>query len=347
MTQQTSDGTDGVSRRKFLVGAGTAGMLGIAGCTTNPGASSGNSGGSGGGNGSSGNGSSGGSGENLSGEVIVKGSSTVYPVSAAIAEEYMTNHDVNVSVDSTGSGGGFQNHFCPGNADINGASRAIKDSEVQLCSDNGVEPVEFQIASDALTVAVNNEADWVDCLSFDQLAQIWKPDGAQTWSDINSDWPDEEFELYGPASSSGTFDWFIENVIGEDGSLRSDYEPTENDNRIIQGIQGSEYAMGFFGFAYYEENRENVKAVQIKENADGNCVEPSIENAKSGDYPMARPLFIYAAQSSLEEKQQVYSFMEYYLNQAETDLVSEIGYVPTSTELRDENLSKLEEYSGN
>ncbi|WP_224334400.1 PstS family phosphate ABC transporter substrate-binding protein [Haloprofundus halobius] len=344
MTRQTSDGTDSVSRRKFLVGAGSAGVVGLAGCTTNPGASSGGSGGSGD-NGSSGNDSEGGSSGDLSGEVIVKGSSTVYPVSEAMAEEFMTEHDVNVSVDSTGSGGGFQNHFCPGNADINGASRPIKESEKELCSENDVEPVEFQVASDALTVAVNNKADWVDCLSFDQLAQIWQPDGAETWSDINSEWPDEEFDLYGPASSSGTFDWFIENVIGEEGSLRSDYEPTEDDNRIIQGIEGSEYAMGFFGYAYYEENRDNVKAVQIKKNEDGNCTKPSIENAKSGDYPMARPLFIYAAQSSLEEKEQVYAFVEYYLEQAETDIVSQIGYVPSSAELRDENLSKLEEYS--
>ncbi|SEO27857.1 phosphate ABC transporter substrate-binding protein, PhoT family [Halogranum amylolyticum] len=344
MTRQTSDAKDGVSRRKFLAGAGTAGVMGIAGCTSNPGASSGDGGS---GNGSSGNGSAGGSSGNLSGQVVVKGSSTVYPVSSAIAEEFMKEHEVNVSVDSTGTGGGFQNHFCPGNADINGASRPIQDSEKQLCSDNDVKPIEFQVASDALTVAVNNEADWVDCLSFDQLAQIWKPDGAQMWSDINSEWPDKEFELYGPASSSGTFDWFIENVIGEDGSLRSDYEPTENDNRIIQGIEGSQYAMGFFGFAYYQENSDSVKAVKIKENADGNCVEPTIENAKSGDYPMTRPLFVYAAQSSLEEKQQVYAFMEYYLNQAETDIVSSIGYVPSSTKLRDENLNKLKQYSGN
>ncbi|WP_117594758.1 PstS family phosphate ABC transporter substrate-binding protein [Haloprofundus halophilus] len=342
MTQQTSGERGGVSRRKFLVGAGTAGVVGVAGCTTNPGASSGGSNG----NGSSGDGSGGGGSGDLSGEVIIKGSSTVYPVSEAMAEEFMKEHDVNVSVDSTGSGGGFENHFCPGNADINGASRPIKETEVQSCGDNGVEPVEFQVASDALTVAVNNDADWVDCLSFEQLSQIWRPDGAQKWSDINSDWPDEEFELYGPASSSGTFDWFIDNVIQDADTIRDDYEPTENDNRIIQGIQGSEYAMGFFGYAYYEENRDNVKAVKIKESEDGSCTEPSIENAKSGDYPMARPLFIYAAQSSLEEKEQVYAFTEYYLEQAETDLVSRIGYVPSSAELRDENLSKLEQYSG-
>ncbi|WP_101294505.1 PstS family phosphate ABC transporter substrate-binding protein [Halegenticoccus soli] len=342
MTRKTSQ--DHVSRRKFLIASGAVGAVGLAGCTENTGGDNGGGDNSGGDDSGSGNG-----GEDLSGDVIIKGSSTVYPVSQAMAEEFQKQHsNVNVTVDSTGSGGGFKNHFCPGNADINGASRPIKDSEVEQCSSNDVEPVEFQIAGDALTVAVNKNADWVDCMSFDQLKQIWEPNGAQKWSDVNPEWPDKEFELYGPASSSGTFDWFTENVIGESGAMREDYEPTEDDNTIIQGIQGSETAMGFFGYAYYEENKDAVKALKIKKDDSGTCTAPSLDNAKSGDYPMARPLFIYGAKSSIQEKPQVEAFLEFYLNKAETDLVKKVGYVPSSAEQRDKNLQKLEQAaSGN
>ncbi|WP_129113056.1 PstS family phosphate ABC transporter substrate-binding protein [Halegenticoccus tardaugens] len=339
MTRKTS--TEHVSRRKFLIASGAVGAAGFAGCTSNPGAS-----GEEDGNGS-GNNSGSGSGKDISGEVIVKGSSTVFPVSEAMAEEFMSeNPDVNISVDSTGSGGGFENHFCPGNSDINGASRPIKESEVEHCSENDVNPVEFEIASDALTVIVNNNADWVDCMSFDELKQIWEPNGATTWSDVNSDWPDEEFNLFGPASSSGTFDWFTENVIGESGAMRDDYEPTEEDNNIVRGVRDSEAGMGFMGYAYYEENKDNVKALQIKEDDNGSCTAPSLDAAKEGNYPMARPLFIYASESSLKEKPQVYEFTRYYLEQSETDIVKDIGYVPSSADNRDKNLETLKEYEG-
>lgn len=333
MTRKPVQAGPRFSRRQFVIGTGVAGAGLLAGCTQN------SDGGDG--DGDTTDGTTGGSGS-LSGEVVVKGSSTVYPVSLAMAEEFQQAHgSVNVSVDSTGTGGGFQNHFCPGNADINDASRRIKDSETDLCNENGIDPIEFRVASDALTVAVNNEADWVDCLSYDQLAQIWRADGAETWQDLDSSWPDKELKLYGPASTSGTFDWFVANVLGEDARMRSDYEATEDDNRIIQGIQDSEAALGYFGYAYYKENADRVKAVEIKEAADDECVAPSLENAKSGDYPMARPLFIYASEASLAEEQ-VYEFVEFYLTQAETDIVKEIGYVPSSAEQRDANLEKLE-----
>ncbi|MFO7833413.1 MAG: PstS family phosphate ABC transporter substrate-binding protein, partial [Halohasta sp.] len=245
-----------VSRRKFLTGASAVSAVGIAGCTDTGSSEGGLEGDDEGGDGGDG-------GDGLSGEVIVTGSSTVYPVSDEMAQRFMNeNSDVNVTVDSTGSGGGFANNFCPGSSDINGASRPIKDEEVESCDENDIEAVEFQIAGDALTMAVSPDNDWVDSMTFDELAQIWNGDDpAETWADVNSDWPDEEFELYGPDDTSGTFDWFTENVVGEAGNHRSDYEPTEDDNTIVQGISNNEYAIGYFGYAYYQENQDELKAL--------------------------------------------------------------------------------------
>ncbi len=319
---------ESVSRRNVLAAGTSALAITVAGCMSseNPNAS----GGSGGGG----------------GEIVITGSSTVYPVSVAMAEEYQREHDnVSLSVNTTGTGGGFRNHFIPGNADINGASRRITDGEIQAAEENGVNPIEFQIASDALTFAVNPETDWVDCLSYDQLAQIWGPDGPQTWAEVNPEWPDEPFELYGPASTSGTFDWFTENVIGESGSHRTDYEGTERDNLIIQGIEGSQYALGYFGYSYYMENQDSIKALSIRQEEGDECVTPSLENASEGVYPLARPLFIYVAEESLQSSA-VADFVRYYIEKSSSELVSNIGYVPASEELTDENLSTLEEATG-
>jgi phosphate transport system substrate-binding protein len=330
------------SRRKFLVGTGAVGATALAGCIGENGGDSGD------GNQDDTGTTDGSENQDLSGDITVTGSSTVYPISVAMGEEFQKKHSgVSVSVDSTGTGGGFKNHFCPGNSDVNGASRPIKDSEKDSCNSNGVTPKEFHVAGDALTVAVNNDADWIDGMTFDELAQIWGPDGAEKWSDVRDDWPDEEFELYGPASTSGTFDWFTENVVGEAGAHREDYEATEDDNRIISGIEGSKHAMGYLGYAYYKENSERVKAVKIAEEDKSNAVEPTLDNAKSGDYPMARPLFIYPAAKSIKQKDQVYQFLKFYLEKAETDIVKQIGYVPSSQKQRDENLSKLEDIRGN
>jgi phosphate transport system substrate-binding protein len=324
-----------LSRRAFLAGTGATGAAALAGCIGETGGSDGNGDGSG---------ETTEGGQSLSGGITITGSSTVYPISVAMAEEFeKANSGVDISVNSTGSGGGFENHFCPGNSDINGSSRPITEGEQENCSENGVDPREFQIASDALTVVVNQEADWVDGMTFDELAQIWQPDGADRWSDVRDDWPDQALELYGPASTSGTFDWFTEHVVGEAGSHRGDYEATEDDNNIVAGVEGSENAMGYLGFAYYQENSDRVKAVNIAEEDASNAVEPSLDNAKSGDYPMARPLFIYPAAGAIKEKDQVYEFLKFYIEQSETDIVSEIGYVPASADLRDENLDKLEE----
>jgi len=303
-----------VSRRRVLGAAGGAVTLSLAGCL--------------------------GGGDGLTGEVVITGSSTVYPISNAMAEEFKReNPDVTVSVDSTGTGGGFENNFCPGNSDVNGASREITSAEQSNCQNNGVEPIEFQVGGDALTVAVNNENDWVDCVTEEELKQIWQPDGAELWSDVRDEWPDEPFELYGPASTSGTFDWFTENIIGEAGSHRDDYEASEDDNRLIQGIKGSQYTMGYFGYAYYMENQDSIKGLAI--DGGNGCSEPTLENAQAGNYPLARPLYIYVAKESLGNEA-VQEFVRFYIERTDSELVSDIGYVPVDESTRDENLDKLE-----
>ncbi|EMA01397.1 phosphate ABC transporter substrate-binding protein, PhoT family [Haloarcula vallismortis] len=330
----TDSPSSGLSRRRFLTSSGTIGALALAGCTQNTSRD--------GDGGSADSGSDG-----LSGQVIIKGSSTVFPISDAMAEAFMDEHgSVNVTVDSTGSGGGFENWFCPGDSDINGASRPITDAEVEQCSSNDVEPVEFEIAGDALTVAVNNDADWVDCLTFEELRQIWSDEaGVTNWSDVRDEWPDMEIERYGPASTSGTFDYFNGNVVGEDTEHTTEYQPTEEDETIVQGIRDNEGGMGYFGFAYYNSNSEAVKAVEVKAENDDECTPPSLANAKDGSYPLARPLFLYVAESALQTEA-VSEFIRFYLEQAETDVVQDIGYVPSSAEQRDENLEKLDEIAG-
>lgn len=319
------DQSRAVSRRQFLAGVGIVGATALAGCRENPRLSDSTTGG-----------------DSMAGEIVVTGSSTVYPISVAIAEQFDGKYDtVTVSVDSTGTGGGFQNHFCPGNSDINDASRPITGAEREHCANNDVEPFELQVGADALTVVVNPAADWLDCITYEQLREIWKPEGADQWSDVDASWPDENIELYGAASTSGTFDWFSEHVIGEQGRHRQDYEATEDDNRIVQGIAGSEYAMGYFGYRYYEENQDRLKALAIAESADDECTPPSLENAKDGSYPMARPLFIYPDKGSLERRP-VREFLRYYVVAAETDVVTDVGYVPTSVEQRNQNLGTLE-----
>ncbi|WP_209309485.1 phosphate ABC transporter substrate-binding protein PstS family protein [Haloarcula amylovorans] len=329
----------GVSRRSFLAGTGTVGALALAGCTEGPSSSNSNGGGSGGNsNGSSGTSSSG----DLSGEIKITGSSTVYPLSVAIANRFQKQHSgVDISVSPTGSGGGFSNHFCVGNSDFNNASRPISKEEKQLCEENGIEYHEIQVATDAVTVIVNKENDWVDCVTPAQLKQIWKADGASTWSDINSEWPDEPINRFGAADTSGTFDYFKETILGEETSHTSDYEATEKDNLILQGVQQDKSAIGYFGFAYYQGNKDAVKALGI-DNGDG-CVKPSLETAKSGKYkPLSRPLFTYPKKGALAEDH-IAEFARYFVKQsANTDLVSgEVGYVPNTEETMQKQLDEL------
>lgn len=321
--------TGGVSRRKFLSASGAAGVLALAGCTENP-------------DGGNGNGSDGEDGE-LSGTIDIAGSSTVFPLAEAVAAKFKKQHpEVEINISSTGSGGGFSNHFCKGKTDFNNASRPIQPEEKELCEQNGVEWHEIKVATDAVTVVVNNEADWVDCVTVDELKQIWKPDGAQKWSDVRSEWPDEKFDLYGAASTSGTFDYFTEVVVGEEGSHRQDYSATEEDSQIVAGVQGSKYTMGYFGFAYYFQNPDQVKALAV-DNGDGECVKPSLETAKNGSYkPLSRPLFTYPAKSALEQRQ-VAEFARFFVEQSGNEelVANQVGYVPNTQETVNAELEEL------
>jgi len=285
-------------------------------------------------------GQGGGDGEDeLTGSIKVAGSSTVYPVTVAVAEEFSKMYPhVEIPVQSTGTGGGFKNFFIPGKTDINDASRAIKDSEVEAARENGIEPIMFQVGIDAITMVMNPEADWVDDMTVEQLAQIWRPDNpAMKWSDVDSSWPSEKIELYGPTSASGTFDFFTEAVVGEEKASRSDYQGTEQDNTIVQAVAGSKYAIGYFGMAYYLENKSKLKALKV------NGVGPSIDTAKTGIYsPLSRPLFIYVSSKSLA-RPEIQAFLRFYIEQTSTELVREIGYVPMTEADMKKNLQKLEE----
>lgn len=275
----------------------------------------------------------------LTGSVKIAGSSTVYPISVAVAEEFNRIHPrVEVPIQSTGTGGGFKNFFVTGKTDINDASRPIKDSEIEAAAANGIEAIEFQVAIDAITIVVSPENDWVSDISVDQLAQIWRPeDPAMLWSDVDPSWPAEPFELYGPTSASGTFDYFTDEIVGEEGASRSDYQGTEQDNTIVQAVDGSPYALGYFGLAYYLENQTKVKALKVE------GVAPRIETAKGGQYvPLSRPIFIYVSKVSLK-RPEVQEFLRFYIKQTSTDLIKEIGYVPLTQEEMQSNLDRLED----
>ena len=275
----------------------------------------------------------------LSGEIIIDGSSTVFPITEAVAEEFrMVYPDVNIPIGVSGTGGGFKK-FVIKETDINDASRPIKDAEAADAAANGVEYVEFTIAYDGLSVLVNIENDFVDSLTMEELNMIWKPDSTvKTWKDVRPEWPDEEIKLFGAGTDSGTFDYFTEEVNGETGAIRTDFTPSEDDNVLVQGIAGDKYALGFFGYAYYIENTDKLKAVKI-DNGNG-PVEPTFDTIKDGSYaPLSRPLFLYVTKEALAEEH-VRAFITYYLTEGPA-LITEVGYVPLEDARYAEELAKL------
>jgi len=264
--------------------------------------------------------------------VKVDGSSTVFPITEAMAEEFQkTEHGkTNVTVGVSGTGGGFKK-FCRGETDISDASRPIKDSEKKLCAENGIEYIELPVALDALTVVINPKNDWAATLSVDELKKMWEPaaQGAITsWKQVNPNFPDRPLKLFGPGTDSGTYDYFIEAVV-EGKSTRGDFTASEDDNMLVQGVAGDVNALGYFGLAYYEENMGKLKAASISWKG-GKAVAPSVENAKNASYqPLSRPIFIYVNKKSAEEKGYVKRFVEFYLdNKNAQKLVKEVGYVP-------------------
>jgi phosphate transport system substrate-binding protein len=282
---------------------------------------------------------------NLTGTIEMDGSSTVYPISEAVAEEFGRENGgkVQVTVAQSGTGGGFK-RFCAGETPISNASRPIKDSEKTLCQQNGVDPVELQVAIDGLAVVVHPENTVVQCLTVAELKQLWEPGSKLArWSEVRAGLPNQPIKLYGPGTNSGTFDYFTEAVVGEAGASRGDYTASEDDNVLVQGVRGDRNALGYFGFAYYQENQGQLKAIGVDNGA--GCVQPSVETVKSGQYaPLSRPLFIYVNRAALQ-RPEVAAFARYYLENAPT-LVTEVGYVPLDAAKYQEVMNQLPQRGG-
>ncbi|MDP9188906.1 MAG: PstS family phosphate ABC transporter substrate-binding protein [Actinomycetota bacterium] len=288
---------------------------------------------------------SGGSGDTpsgLSGTIRVDGSSTVAPLTQAIAEGFNEeNPDVDVTVGTSGTGGGFEK-FCAGETDISDASRAIEEDEVAACQAGGIAYEEIQVANDALTVVTNPENP-VTCLTVEQLKSVWEPKSAiNSWSNIEGLDPpfDAELALYGPGTDSGTFDYFTEAINGEEGASRTDYNDVgEDDNATVTGVSGAEGGMGYFGYSFFVENEGTVNAVEI--DSGGGCVAPSVETAQDGTYtPLSRALFVYPSAAALENEA-VDGFLQYYLDNI-NDVAEQVGFIPLTEEQLSASQQKLE-----
>jgi phosphate transport system substrate-binding protein len=292
------------------------------------------------------NGGGGGGDGNLSGTIRIDGSSTVGPLTEGVAEGFQAeNPDVRVTVGTSGTGGGFEK-FCAGETDISDASREIEPDEVQTCKQGGIKYEEIRIATDALTVVTNPENP-VNCLTTNQLKAVWN-DGSNVnnWSDIPQlqENFDEELQLFGPGTDSGTFDYFTEAINGEEGVSRKDYNNVgENDNATVTGVQGAPGGMGYFGFSFYQENQESLKALEV-DGGEG-CVAPSVETAQADEYvPLSRPLFIYPSDQALQ-KPEVQAFVEYYLDNVNTAAES-LGFIPLTEEQLNESRTAFEQLAG-
>ncbi len=286
--------------------------------------------------------------DTVGGEVIADGSSTVEPLTAAAGELFgEENNEVNVSVGTSGTGGGFEK-FCAGQTDISDASRAIDpDEEAPVCEKNGVEYTELHVATDALTVVVSSSNDFITCLTTEELAKLWAPAAegkVKTWDQVNPDFPKEPIELYGPGTDSGTFDYFTAEINGEEGASRSDYNASEDDNVLVQGVAGSANALGYFGFSYYEENADSLKAVEV--DSGSGCVAPSVKTAQDGSYtPLARPLFVYISNDSYNEKPQVAAFVDFYVEN-DADIADTAQFIPLNEDQAAELQTQAEGLGG-
>lgn len=268
----------------------------------------------------------------LSGLIIIDGSSTVYPVTAAAAEEFnQYAPNVRVPVGISGTGGGFKK-FCAGETDIQDASRPISTSEVETCTGSKIEFIELPVAFDGLAVVVNPKNDWVDYLTVDELKKAWEPEAQSkitNWNQIRSSFPDKPLKLFGPGTDSGTFDYFTEAIVGKAKSSRGDFQASEDDNVLVTGVSSDVNALGYFGFAYYGENSEKLKLVPIKANDTAEAISPSIETVKNASYqPLSRPIFIYVKKESAA-RPEVNAFVNFYLSKSFTPLVQsrEVGYI--------------------
>lgn len=261
----------------------------------------------------------------LSGVIEIDGSSTVGPISEAVAEEFSKVHpDVQVNVSISGTGGGFK-RFTVGETDISNASRPIKESEAEQAQENNVEYLELTVALDGLAVMVSRENTFVDCLTVEELNKIWKPGSeVNNWSQVRSSFPDERIRLYGPDTDSGTFDYFTDEINGDEGLSRDDYTASADDNVLVQGISGDTNALGYFGYAYYAQNADKMKVIGV-DGGDG-CVIPSDETVATGTYaPLSRPVFIYVNTENLKSSTELQVFVDYYLENT-GELAAQVGY---------------------
>jgi phosphate transport system substrate-binding protein len=266
--------------------------------------------------------------ETLTGEIKIDGSSTVYPISEAMAEEFRSGQpDVRVTVGESGTGGGFKK-FVVGDIDICDASRPIKEEEATLAKANGIEFIELTVAFDGLSIIVNPENKFLDNITVAELKKLWEPAAqgkVKKWNQVNPAWPAEEVHLFGPGTASGTFDYFTEEIMGKKGESRGDYTASEDDNVLVQGVAGDKNALGYFGFSYYEHNHDKLKLVKV----DG--VAPSKETVMNGTYkPLSRPLFIYISKKSLA-RPEVKAFVKFYIDNVNA-IIGDVGYIPMHPE---------------
>ncbi|MFZ5645724.1 MAG: PstS family phosphate ABC transporter substrate-binding protein [Bacillota bacterium] len=281
-----------------------------------------------------------GSGNGLNGTIKIDGSSTVFPISEAVAEEFKkANPGVNITVGISGTGGGFKK-FAAGETDISDASRPIKDNEKQKALENKIEYIEIPVAYDGLSVVINKENTWVDKLTTEELKKIWEPGSTvKKWNQVRPDWPDIEIKLYGPGTDSGTFDYFTEAINGKEKASRSDYTPSEDDNVLVQGVAGDKGALGYFGFAYYIENKDKLKIVPI--DAGKGAIAPEEKTINDGTYkPLSRPIFIYVSKASLQ-RPEVKEFIKYYLTEG-PKLIPQVGYISLPDNMYKESLAKIQ-----
>jgi len=266
----------------------------------------------------------------VTGDIITAGSSTVFPLSERMAERFQDEgYSGNITIDSIGSGAGYERFCVAGETDISNASRAIKDSEVESCRSIGREPIEFRVGTDAIAISVSTDNDFVTELSAEELALVFST--AENWSDVRPEWPDEPIQRFIPGTDSGTFDFFVEAVYEQDEEpilSASNLQLSEDDNVLVQGIQGSPYAIGFFGYAYYNENQDTLNAVSLE------GVAPTEKSAEDGSYMLSRPLFIYSDANIIQEKPQVGAFINFYLTHVDDEII-DVGYFPASTEALD------------
>lgn len=275
----------------------------------------------------------------LTGTIEIDGSSTVFPISQAVAEEFRKVHpNVQVSVGVSGTGGGFK-RFVVGETDISNASRSIKPSEIETAAENGIEFIEIAVGFDGLSVVANPANNFLECLTTAELRSIWEPGSRlDRWSEVRDGFPDEKLRLYGPDTDSGTFDYFTEAIVGKEDASRSDYSASADDNVLIRGVAGDKNALGYFGFAFYSSSPDLLKLIAI--DSGSGCLYPSAQTINDGSYsPLSRPMFIYINLAALE-RVEVVAFLNFYLDNAPV-LVREVGYVPLPESLYDEGRALL------